>query len=143
MNKGYISKGLICCLLGVIFCLSTGFKRIRSRDTGEDESFIHSRTGKLFLSTRTVEGNKGIPLLCFGLSFQPIICDFFPVGIITPIVFIPTGLAVGVLDQFVCSPVWDIICLPGDLKLEQKPVEPRPPVEPHPPVGPNVNDLPR
>ena len=37
--------------------------------------------------------------------------------VIGPIVFIPTGVAVGLLDQCVFSPIWDTLCIPADLTV--------------------------
>ena len=68
------------------------------------------RNGELFKSTRTPLGeNNGGPIIYVGYMLTP--------TVVGPVVLVPTGLAVGVLDQFVFSPFWDVLCIPRDCYL--------------------------
>lgn len=68
------------------------------------------RTGELFMSTRApMSENNGGPILFTGVYYAP--------TIIAPIVCAPAALGVGILDQCVCSPIWDVLCIPADLTM--------------------------
>ena len=72
---------------------------------------ILPRTGKLFLSTRApLEENNGYFLCWMG---NALLQEGIPLGFI----FLVPGIAVGVLDQCVFSPVWDVLCIPADLTM--------------------------
>ncbi len=66
------------------------------------------RTGELFMSTRSRENNGG-PIFLAAAYEAP--------TIIVPLVCVPVALGVGILDQCVCSPVWDMLCMPADLAM--------------------------
>lgn len=68
------------------------------------------RTGKLFMSTRApLKENNGVPIVWTGIFYSP--------TIIVPAVCVPAGFAVGILDQCVFSPIWDVLCIPADLLM--------------------------
>ena len=68
------------------------------------------RTGELFMSTRaSSEDNNGVGFL-FGVSYGT-------PTVIIPLAFAPVALGIGILDQCVFSPVWDVLCMPADLAI--------------------------
>ncbi len=68
------------------------------------------RTGELFMSTRaSLEDNNGVGFL-FGVSYGA-------PTVIIPVVCAPVALGIGILDQCVFSPVWDVLCMPADLTI--------------------------
>ena len=68
------------------------------------------RTGELFMSTRaSLEENNGGPILFAAAYEAP--------TVIIPLMCAPVALGVGILDQCVCSPVWDVLCMPADLAM--------------------------
>lgn len=80
------------------------------RTDREEGARLLPRTGELFVSTRSsIEENNGEPYVLLGCCWAP--------TVIAPVVLFPTGLTVGVLDQFVFSPAWDVLCIPRDLDL--------------------------
>ena len=92
-------------LLVAIVCLCLASGCYTNRVHG-----VLPRTGELFMSTRaSVEENNGVPIVYTGIYYAP--------TIIVPVVCVPAGFVVGILDQFVCSPVWDVLCIPADLTI--------------------------
>ena len=68
------------------------------------------RTGELFRSTFNGKRvNNGTIFVYYGILSAK--------TVVGPLVLFPTGFAVGVLDQFVFSPTWDVLCIPRDLQL--------------------------
>ena len=67
------------------------------------------RTGELYMSTRAFNEHNGKGFGYLAFMTWP--------TVIGPIVFIPTGVAVGLLDQCVFSPIWDTLCIPADLTV--------------------------
>ena len=68
------------------------------------------RTGELFMSTRApLEENNGVPIVWTGIYYSP--------TIIAPAVCVSAGFVVGILDQCVFSPIWDVLCIPADLLM--------------------------
>ena len=53
--------------------------------------------------------NNGWPIFVSGLYLAP--------TIVAPVVCAPAALVVGILDQCVFSPVWDVLCIPADLTI--------------------------
>lgn len=100
--KIIVHMGFVTLLAG---CMFVG--------TGCHTNRVHGvlpRTGELFMSTRaSVEENNGVPIVYTGINYAP--------TIIVPVVCVPAGFVVGILDQFVCSPVWDVLCIPADLTI--------------------------
>ena len=92
-------------LLVAIVCLCLASGCYTNRVHG-----VLPRTGELFMSTRApLEENNGVPIVWTGIYYSP--------TIIAPVVCVPAGFVVGILDQCVFSPVWDVLCIPADLLM--------------------------
>lgn len=92
-------------LLVAIVCLCLAAGCYTNRVHG-----VLPRTGELFMSTRApLKENNGVPIMWTGVYYSP--------TIIAPVVCVPAGFVVGILDQCVFSPVWDVLCIPADLLM--------------------------
>ena len=93
----------LATILAGCLCFSTGCysKRVHG---------VLPRTGELFMSTKApLKENNGVYFFLAAAYETP--------TVIIPVACAPVALCVGILDQCVFSPVWDVLCIPADLTM--------------------------